>query len=826
MKHLVFLVLFCSICVQAQFRVTGIIKDENTKIPLPFATVQSSSGRTTIADVTGKFEFTSSSVGEQMVISYLNYNSKEFVIEKPSHFSIFLKSKPKLSQTELNQKQEQARIFINSVYASIPQNDPKKALSSFQYKGYNKIVITAPSDSIKGKIDTIKKAKKIKIDSTDFKFKKLISKQHLFVTEKVSLFQYTDSKFKETVLGLQMSGFKNPIYEVIGFNLQSYSVYEPRYELLETKYVNPISKLGLRDYDFELIDTVSLSNRQTVLVHFKNKKRINKKGMEGLLFIDRENFAVAKAIMRVRGIIDLTAVHEYEFLLNEKIWFPNTYELKIIKGKSDDPIKILGGPIEFEGEYDELGTKREKVASDYSYLQSKTFYFDREINIPLTIARNSVAIEINEDAAKKDTAFWIKNRKDRFTKRDRNTSAVEDSLAFFKGINAKLFFGRKIINGYVPVGFFDFDLRYLMSYNNYEGFRFGVGGTTNERFSKNFKVDGYIAYGLKDDKLKYLLGSSTRVGNFSNTWAGLSYTDDVQEIGSTKFYIDKRVFKIYDPRPINVSTFYQHQTWRGYVETNFLPKTESIWQLNHSKIQPLFNYAFFDGEELYNRYTMSTASVSIQWNPFSDYMHTPGGKIEIEKRFPKFTFQFTQSLPDFLGNDFLFGKIDIRSEYEKQFINGQKSTFLIQAGYAFGDVPLTHLYNNSPNNLDREALLQRLTVAGKNSFETMRFNEFFSSQYVMLHFKHGFKRVELFRKVKPSLVLVTRMAWGNMEKPEQHIGLNYKTINDGYFESGIELNQIFSGLGLAGFYRYGPNQLSRLEDNIAIKLTFVLDIGF
>lgn len=96
----------------------------------------------------------------------------------------------------------------------------------------------------------------------------------------------------------------------------------------------------------------------------------------------------------------------------------------------------------------------------------------------------------------------------------------------------------------------------------------------------------------------------------------------------------------------------------------------------------------------------------------------------------------------------------------------------------------------------------------------------------MLQFKHGFKRVELFKKVKPSLVLVTRMAWGDLKNPENHIGIEYKTLNEGFFESGIELNQIYKGLGLTGFYRYGPNQLPRLEDNIAIKLSFVLDLGF
>jgi hypothetical protein len=216
--------------------------------------------------------------------------------------------------------------------------------------------------------------------------------------------------------------------------------------------------------------------------------------------------------------------------------------------------------------------------------------------------------------------------------------------------------------------------------------------------------------------------------------------------------------------------------------------------------------------------------VSIQWNPFSDYMQTPVGRMEIEKRFPKFTFQFTKSIP-VLGNDFEFSKFDFRANYEKKHLNGQKTALLIQAGYALGDLPLTHLYNTSPNSLTKDNIIQRITIAGKSSFETMYFNEFFSSEYVFLQLKHGSKRVTLFKKVKPSLVLVTRMAWGNMKNPEQHIGLDYKTLNKGYFESGVELNQIYNGFGLSGFYRYGPNQLPQFADNISIKLSFVLGLG-
>jgi hypothetical protein len=159
-------------------------------------------------------------------------------------------------------------------------------------------------------------------------------------------------------------------------------------------------------------------------------------------------------------------------------------------------------------------------------------------------------------------------------------------------------------------------------------------------------------------------------------------------------------------------------------------------------------YQFDYNGKVFDNFNITSAMVSLQWNPFSDYMQTPNGKLEIEKRFPKFTFQFTKSLPNILENDFDFGKIDFRIDYEKKYLNGQKSTVLAQFGYAFGALPLTHLYNTSPNNLTKDNLLQRITIAGKNSFETMFFNEFFSSEFAMLQLKHGFKRIEIFKKVK------------------------------------------------------------------------------
>jgi hypothetical protein len=828
MKRLFLLFLFFTMSLQAQFQINGIIKDSKSNKALPFATIKTEKGFSTISDVDGKFNFIVPSQPETLTVSYVGYETRTITsFEIKTFFTIYISPKIDALQEVKVSNVNPANAIIAKVIREKAINNPQEKLNSFQFKSYNKLLVTAHPDSISGKIDTVfvnqaTKGKIAKVDSSNYKFKKIIDKQHLFLTEKVSQFQFEKPLLKETILGTKMAGFKEPIYEFLGFGLQSFSVYDDKYELFETKYKSPVSDNALKEYRFKILDTTTIDKREVIVLYFKNR---NKKGLEGLLYIDPENHAVAKAVMRIRGVLDITGIHDFRYLAEEKIWFPIRKNFKIVKGKSKEPTKILGGRIEFSAEDDDDSYSK-KTASDFTYLSSEMQVFDLEVNTNHKIKKSSVAIEVKDNANKRDEAFWKQNRTDSLDIRGERTYVVLDSVVDKKNIERKIKYGRKIINGYVPFGPFDMDLRYLLSYNNFEGFRVGLGGITNDSFSKKLRFEGYTAYGLKDETIKYNLGTAVRIGNFSNTWVGGSYTDDVREIASTSFATDKRVFKIYDPRPINISTFYNHKTWRGYIETKIIPKTETVWQLSHSEIAPLFNYTFAYDSHLYRDFTMSTAMFSIQWNPFSDFMQTPNGKIEYEKRFPKFSFQFTKSLPNFFANDFDFGKVDTRIEYEKKYLNGGKSAVLLQGGYAFGALPLTHLYNTSPNNLTKDNLLQRITIAGKNSFETMYFNEFFSSEFVMLQLKHGFKRVELLKKVKPSFVLVTRMAWGNLQHPERHIGIEYKTLNKGFFESGIELNQIYKGFGLTGFYRYGPNQLPRFEDNLAVKLSFVFDFGF
>lgn len=830
MRLFCLLTLFFTLTIQAQFQVSGIVTDSNNK-PLPFATITTTDNSNTITDVDGKFIFKTLTKSGNFTVSYIGFQTKIIaLVENKKFYSVSLSQKTDDLKEVIVSNENPALTIIKKVIANKNNNNPQKRLKSFDYKSYNKLIVTANPDSIDGRIDSSAvykdfDKKKINIDSSDYKFKEIISKQHLFQTEKVSQYQFGNNKLKETVLGTKIAGFKNPIYEVIAFNLQSISIYDNKYELFETKYENPISNTAPSTYNYKLLDTVNIKGRETFMIYFKNKQKRRTSGLEGVLYIDSQNFAIAKAIMRIKGVLDISGIHEFDYVPNEKVWFQSNTTFKIVKGKNDDDIKILGGTIQFDGDVAEDYEPRKKAASDFTYLLSESNNFDIHYNTDTPIKNPSLYIEIKDDASKKPEEFWNQYRKEILDQKSQKTYQLLDSLSVSRRIEKRLGFGRKIINGYIPIGPIDLDLKKIISYNNYEGFRLGLGGITNDKFSKDFRLEGYTAYGTKDGVVKYNLGAGVLLDQDTNTWINGSYTDDVREIASTLFAVDKRVFKIYDPRPINISTFYHYNSWKANVQTKIIPKTEAVLELARTYVEPKFDYLFNYNGQLYSNYIMTTAMLSIVWAPFSDFMQTPTGRNESDKRFPRFTFQYTQSLPNVLDNDFNFGKIDFKTEYEKKYLNGQKTSLLLQGGYAFGDVPLTHLYNTMPNNLTKETVIQRITFAGRNSFETMFFNEFFSSQYIFFQVKHGFNRIKILKKVRPTIVLVSRMAWGNMEKPEQHVGPSYKTLDKGFFESGIELNKIYKGFGLGGFYRYGPNQLFKFEDNIAVKISYVIDLG-
>lgn len=390
-----------------------------------------------------------------------------------------------------------------------------------------------------------------------------------------------------------------------------------------------------------------------------------------------------------------------------------------------------------------------------------------------------------------------------------------------KDSTKKSHFLKHLGNGYLPTKYFNFDLRYLIKYNQYEALRTGLGGITTEAFSKNFRVNGYGVYGFRDAKFKYSFGGGYRLAKKTNTWINVSYTDDLQETGSSNFLTDKRFFQFFEPRLLNIDLFHKHITRAITLEHQLIPKVLTETEFAVSSISPTYNYQYILDGTSFDTFRLTTTKLALQWSPFSSFSYNDKNELkETKTGYPKFTVQYTKSFKGVVKSDFNFSKLDIKTIHKIHHKNKNESEFILVSGISNGDIPLTHLYHAYPNNINKQTVMQRFSVAGINSFETMFFNEFFSDKFTTIQFKHTLKPFHITARFKPQMALISRYAVGSMNNKGRHQNISFGSLDKGYTESGIELNKLLFGFGLSFTYRYGAYHLPQTQDNIALKFTF------
>ncbi|MEB8345808.1 DUF5686 family protein [Flavobacteriaceae bacterium KMM 6898] len=832
---LLYLVLFFTTLTWSQ-TISGIVKDSKTNKPLPFASIEPNKGPGTITDFDGHFVLENINDITLIRVGYIGYAPLETPItEDKTFYPILLdQSTVVLDEVVLNSYVKSAGEIIKNAITYKKRNNPEKILDSYSFKTYHKLLVTAPLDSINPAIDSIygqdNGTWRLKeLDSTNFNLKKQLVRSHLYISEEASTYKFTKDKGRQKIINaLRMAGFKEPVYEVLGLQFQSFSFYDSDYILLENEYINPLSTVGLKKYNYKILKVTNEGTSSAFMVYYSPKDPSQAKGLEGVLYINTTTYALQKAIAQTKGVFDVKATQNFAFYPKENLWFPTSKEIKIKKGDTPESLSFLGNRFEIrKGQRDStLVHSNPQNAEDLVYLISEEHNFDIALNTPLKIKRKGLAIKIEDDAYQRNEVFWNTFRTDTITSLGKETYIYMDSLVDQKRVEPKLNRTRKLLQGYYPTKYFDFDLRYLLKYNNYEAFRLGLGAITNNNFSNKLILNGYGVYGTLDQKFKYSFGATTRLNKEFNTWLGFSYTDDLVESGSSKYITDKRTFYLFEPRLFNISSFYATKNTSVFVEHDFTPKLNGRMQFSKSFNDPTYNYTYVLDGQRYNTYDLTEATLSFQWSPFSDYMQAQQEKRTLKDGFPQFTLQVSQSLPNVMDGDFNFTKFNFKAFYVKRFLNKTRTEILFNSGFAFGDIPLTHLYHASPNQPEGSVIMDRFSVTGRESFETMFFDEFFSDRFVMGQIRHTLRPFKVSGRINPQLVLITRSVIGDVSNIENHNGLNFGTLNKGYFESGIELNRILAGFGLSFFYRHGAYHLPTFDDNISFKFTYFFGSGF
>lgn len=705
----------------------------------------------------------------------------------------------------------ETKVILDHIFRVYNNNRLKT--DHFTFDSYEKTILTANPDLISDQIDTIyqnKKKSKFVIDSSAYKFKKIVEKQHLYAIEKFSKIEMKNKKTFESIQQLKMAGLKKPIYELIGIELVPLKYTTEFLKIFGFSFNNPLLKEHENLYEYELTRV----NKEVLQLTFKLKKTRSNKNISGIYYINSRNFSVFQSEIYLNGIIKLKVKTSFVFHTDFKNYLPVSQEIVVEKGKGKYNINVLGETIYFENT---TGITSQKFDySKYTYLQIERRFENYSNKASGKKYKANIEIEPMYNSGI-----------DNFFHDDKICTTYEsiDSLVSVDNYENKLYFGKKLINGKIPFKKVDVIARELFKYNHFEGIRLGLGLQTNDRFSKIHQLFGYGAYGFKDKKWKGQLGYGLLIDKNSATKISLAYSEDLKEFGDITFSVDKKRYRLIDPRLFNLVTFYNAKLYQFSIDSHIFNNNFLSLSFSKNTISPLVNYSYKKEAFFISNFTMPLVNINWVWSPFSKFLAVDSDRIEVEKKYPIVHAQLEKTIPNWWGNPYNFTKIDLRFNYIKKLINGHKIYTLWQSGMAIGKTPLTHLYSTVPNLVNKENFIQRITFASPFSFETMLYNEFFSDRYTFIIVKYAFRKLELSKHFNPTFMLGNKFAVGYLSNKKNHVGIEFNTLEKGYIETGFELQNIYKGIGLSSYYRVGPYQLPRWEDNLAIKISFNLNLG-
>lgn len=813
-----YLFLLCSFSVFSQSTIQGRVIDKESGKPLAYAKIQQANQSELLTNIDGSFEIELNTESDTLKVSYIGYKKLSIPISKDTRY-LQIGMTPVYEQLQtvlISDGVDPTEKLIRDAIDRRDQNDPEKKLEGYQYNSYSKFIIDNEFSGIQ-----------MASDSTSASMRSIINEGRAFLSEKVSKHFFRSKKGrKEEVIGIETAGFEEPVYNVLAMEVNPLSLYKKDYKLYKTEYAGPLARNALNNYEYKVLDTTK-TERPAYVVYFKPKREKVVAGLEGILYLDTQSLAIQKAKAQLLGAIRLEINHDYTYFPEKDLWFPSEQTTKIRPGAGGKEIAVFGGTISVGAVQQKKGVLNtifgtDKISGDL-FLNSTSINYNIDLDYKGDIENPGAEIDIHKESLSRKSDFWTDNRKTEFTSRDEATRQKVDSLIEVGNVKRKIEVKRAIASGFYPISWWDLNLSKIFKFNNYEGIRLGFGGKTNDRFSEKFNLNGYTTYGFKDEVLKYGLGTQIYLSKRNGTFLNFEFSRDIQETASFNFLKGQNTFSILEPRFVNINFFYNYKRYNASIEHRITPKLDTELQIGREEIWQNKAYSFINDGLEYKDYNLSTLKLSFLWRPFSKFLNTPESNILLEKNFPQFTGQIEQSF-NALGGDFNYTRIGLKTEHEIKRLDRSRTEFIMEGFYGFGDLPLTHAFHANPNNPNREKIFRRFSVAGRNSFETMYYNEFFSERQVSLHIRHQLRPFLISDKFQPEMVFISRFAVGDFDNQYKHQNISFDTLNHGYSEAGIELNKILAGFGLGAAYRYGAYHLEGFKKNFSFKFTLQLQL--
>lgn len=807
----------------AQVKISGVVKDEQNRA-VSFANIVFVGSITgTVSDENGKFYLESSKTYTEIEVSFIGYESKIVPI-KSRDFNLTITLKEVASKLKevvilsgkVKKKGNPAIAILKKIWARKRQNGIY-LFDQYQYEKYEKLEFdmnNIDSAFIKKKLF---KGMEFIFESVDTS--RITGKAFLpiFINESVYNTYGKNKggkKLREDLIANKNSGF-NTNQNVIAFLKDlyvDYNIYDSYIKIFDKSFVSPISKVsGISTYNYVLLDSAYLDNKwcYNILYYPRRKSELTFKGD---FWVNDTTFAVKEINMKatrsanINWVKDIYIEQEFDVLNDSVFLLKRDYMLSDFSLNKKEKSKGVYG-------------RRTTMYKNYKFNEQKeTGFYNKKINV------------YDESIYNKENDYWRENRQEKLSKNEVGIYKMLDTLTtvpkFKKIYNLISILG----SGYIEFNNFDYGPIYsTFGKNDVEGWRIRVGGRTFLGGNEPWRLEGFTAYGIKDNKFKYGLSGKWMLNPKSRFIIGVGNRRDVEQIGVSltttndvlgRSFASSSLFSTGDNSKltsINLSNVFM--SIEPGNNLNF--RIGTSYRTLQSASPDTFNLDYWVDKE--NNITRSDVvqseiDFSIRYTPNRKTIGYGVERNEVTDTYSTLFLNYSRGIKGVFNSDFNYQKIQL---YYRQpiLIGGFGRMFTtIEIGKTFGEVPLG-LLNVVPGNQSYFTI--------ENTYSLLDYYEFVTDTYASLHVEHSFNgrflsRIPFLRKLNLRELVGIKGVWGEISDKNKALNasnINYVAPTKGYYEYSVGIGNIFKifriDFSWRGNYRNVPN-----TNNFAIKGAF------
>ena len=815
MKIFLFFFLFSSVLL-SQTKVGGKVIDE-TGEPVAFANVifkNSTEGTTT--DDNGNFYMESDSSYEILEVSFIGFETQDILLKSKITYNMMitlLEGSQQLKEVivyagKQSKKNNPAIDILRKIWAKKRVNG-LRMFKQYQYDKYEKVEFDLNT------IDSAMMMKKI-FKGMEFVFQDLDTSR---ITGKTYLPIFLNETFakvygdnstqteKEDVLGNKNSGFDNnqAIIAFVEDLYQDYDVYDNYLKFFDKSFTSPLSRTGIDTYNYVLRDSAFIDNKWCYNITYYPRRK-NELTFKGDFWVNDSTYAIKNINLEVTKSANINWVKEiyieqdFDVVSDSVFLLKRDYMLTDFSFKKKEDSKGVYG-------------KRTTVYGDYKFdLEKPKDFYKSKSNAydPLVMNRDSI--------------FWNNNRLETLNKDEQGIYQLLDTLKTVPKFKTFYNIASILGSGYIEIDKWNMDIGDVYSvfgYNDAEGVRLRGGARTYFGQNDPWRLEGYMAYGFMDKKVKHGFSAKFLLDKKSRLMISGGNRRDVEQLGlsltSTNDVMGRSIASSSvltvgsNDRLTNINL----STVSLEIEpiTNFKVRVGSSFRTLSSALPDAFNLDYVDPE--------SPSGISSEVKQFDIntlVVYTPGKRTigygveryDINDTYSTLLLNYTKGFEGFLESDFNYSKLQFSYSQPWQVGGFGRLYSTVEVGKTFGEVPLS-LLNVVPGNQTLFTIF--------NTFPNLDFYEFVTDTYTSVHLEHNFNgrifsRIPLIRKWNLREFIGLRGVWGELS-PE-NIALSSPTNiplqapNDKiYWEYSVGVGNILKffriDLNFRGNYLDSPN---------------------